>query len=413
MHSEHHSRKMNHHQSFSTVSPLSGDPGDISIGEDLGNLGKDGEREADFEALIQRNEQGVQQLYPPERDYELSTDIASRDELNNQQNISTNLQQANFQEWTPLEAGRSIDRGSDPSATLLDDPIINLLDSDDDDEGAASDDTDILLHQRAASKLLKRKLPSDGSLSGKRSLSGGEASYLARSEKMPSWMQLNGHTHPPSHLNNLQTHDSLHAMYDTITPQQHPFWFTEPQYISQSSDYIPTWKALQSFEATAIVGTLQYQAAYKHYELSLLNVSEFTVNGGTTSSQSGYESTSLAGLRVHIKSIAREHGKAVFERDVGTNEGKWRIPLGAYRDFLSFLSAQPNTTVTGIDEIQLKIASLGKARIEKDYPSGNDLVQLGIPNDIAHTLAPFQRGGVEFVYEKGGRALIADEMVRY
>ena len=64
--------------------------------------------------------------------------------------------------------------------------------------------------------------------------------------------------------------------------------------------------------------------------------------------------------------------------------------------------------VEGIPENQLKIASLGKARLEKGYPSVKKLLSYGIPKGLATTLAPFQRGGVDFVVEKGGRALIAD-----
>ena len=64
----------------------------------------------------------------------------------------------------------------------------------------------------------------------------------------------------------------------------------------------------------------------------------------------------------------------------------------------------------GISEAQLNIASLGKARLEKEFPSARKLVKLGVPKKLADTLAPFQRGGVDFVIEKEGRALIADEM---
>lgn len=67
--------------------------------------------------------------------------------------------------------------------------------------------------------------------------------------------------------------------------------------------------------------------------------------------------------------------------------------------------------VEGIPENQLKIASLGKARLEKGFPSVKKLLSYGIPVGLASTLAPFQRGGVEFVVEKGGRALIADGTV--
>ena len=64
--------------------------------------------------------------------------------------------------------------------------------------------------------------------------------------------------------------------------------------------------------------------------------------------------------------------------------------------------------VTGIPEDQLKIASLGKARLEKGFPSTKKIISLGVPKGLASALAPFQRGGVDFVVEKKGRALIAD-----
>ncbi len=64
--------------------------------------------------------------------------------------------------------------------------------------------------------------------------------------------------------------------------------------------------------------------------------------------------------------------------------------------------------MVGIPQDQLKIASLGKARLEKGYPSTKKLISLGVPRGLATALAPFQRGGVDFVVEKRGRALIAD-----
>ena len=64
--------------------------------------------------------------------------------------------------------------------------------------------------------------------------------------------------------------------------------------------------------------------------------------------------------------------------------------------------------VEGIPEDQLKIASLGKARLEKGFPSTAKIKSFGVPHGLATALAPFQRGGVEFVVEKEGRALIAD-----
>jgi hypothetical protein len=58
--------------------------------------------------------------------------------------------------------------------------------------------------------------------------------------------------------------------------------------------------------------------------------------------------------------------------------------------------------------MQLKIASMGKARLERGYPSAKKLVSEGVPKGLAYALAPFQRGGVDFINDKEGRALIAD-----
>ena len=151
------------------------------------------------------------------------------------------------------------------------------------------------------------------------------------------------------------------------------------------------------------------QPQFKSYQLSLLNVSEFTITGLSISEI--HRPTSLAGLRVPIRQISRDHGKAVYERDSEAFEGgKWRIPLGAYQPFYSYLTAQPNTRVEPIPSMQLKAASLGRARLEKDYPTPERLMQLGVPERLANTLAPFQRGGVDFVHDKKGKALIADKM---
>ena len=298
-----------------------------------------------------------------------------------------------------------------------DEPVIELLDSDDDSGNGSNDTGDLIYEAFGSTSRKRRKSPTvDGASAAKRPISASEASYLARSQNMPGWMhQSNAFVMNNQLSSNPAAHDALQnvqrpSMKFGMAQLQQQFSFTEPIYLPPNPGYIPTWKAIQVFEA-AVSKPLQHRSSVKHYLLSLLNVSEFTVSG--VSSQFGYEPTSLSGLRVHIKSISRDHGKAVFERDAETGEGKWRIPLGAYRGFYSFLSAQPNTAVIGIDEIQLKIASLGKARLEKNYPSENKLVAWGVPENIAHTLAPFQRGGVEFVYEKGGRALIADEMVSW
>ena len=86
------------------------------------------------------------------------------------------------------------------------------------------------------------------------------------------------------------------------------------------------------------------------------------------------------------------------------------MPLyqGAYEKFLNALRARPKTIVQPIPVDQLKVASLGKARLEKGYPSTKKLIDAGVPTGLACSLADFQRGGVDFVIDKGGRGLIAD-----
>jgi hypothetical protein len=143
----------------------------------------------------------------------------------------------------------------------------------------------------------------------------------------------------------------------------------------------------------------------KYYKLSLLNVNEFTITGLAPRL---YDTpTSVKGLRKAIRRISREHGKAVWEQDAETG-GKWRIPVGAYHAFWGFLTSDPHCRVDGIPQRQLDIASLERARQEKGFPTAEKLVEQGVPEGLAKSLAPFQRGGVDFVLGKKGRALIAD-----
>ena len=165
--------------------------------------------------------------------------------------------------------------------------------------------------------------------------------------------------------------------------------------------------------------------------LSLINVWEFTLEGEVP--------------RAQIKKIAKDHtGKdgrigALFER-VGillpedpalqqssnydsqtrlassTGEegykggGKWRIPLGAYHPLMTYLTSLSNIDVEGIPAEQLRAATLGRERFQKGYPSAEELVKRGVGKQVAHALAPYQRGGVDFILERKGKALLADEM---
>lgn len=171
-----------------------------------------------------------------------------------------------------------------------------------------------------------------------------------------------------------------------------------------------------------------YSSGYtrKKIVLSLINVWEFTLDGHVE--------------RTQIKKIAKEHvGKdgrkgALFEK-VGIlpddpalkgNEnnnalgavaeegykggGKWRIPLGAYQPLMVYLNTLEHTDVEGIPKEQLQAATFGRERFEKGFPTAEELVRRGVGKTVAHALAPYQRGGVDFILERKGRALLADEM---
>lgn len=180
--------------------------------------------------------------------------------------------------------------------------------------------------------------------------------------------------------------------------------YKDPIYLDTVPGFVPCWEELMP--AKPIPNAPQKM---RSFQLSLLNVSEFTITGLRVGDEYNGYMTSLAGLRSHIKYISKGHGNAYYERDED-GDGKWHIPLGAYQAFYGFLKSDRLCKVYGIPEEQLKIASLGKARLEKGYPSARKLMKLGVPTQLAKALAPFQRGGVDFVIEKQGRALIADEM---
>ncbi|KAL7548404.1 hypothetical protein ACHAWF_011688 [Thalassiosira exigua] len=188
--------------------------------------------------------------------------------------------------------------------------------------------------------------------------------------------------------------------------------------------------------------------------LSLINMWEFTVTiegldhyGGSTG-----RCEAVAGMRAAIKSISKDHvgrdGRKGAEFDRGTNGnngngnnsknganggivpndpllrhltseegrhaagggGRWRIPLGAYHQLMTYLTSDRNNVVEGIPPEQLRAATLGRETAKKDFASAADLVERGVAPGVSEALAPYQRGGVEFVLDREGRALLADEM---
>jgi hypothetical protein len=137
-------------------------------------------------------------------------------------------------------------------------------------------------------------------------------------------------------------------------PVVRPDVSSEPQYINLPSTHIPTWdNPLPPIVVPQQRQSHSHMNRYKRFELSLLNVSEFTITGLPVTFD-GMPS-SVLGFRKIVKEVSRGHGKAVFERDnpkkndkndstntassfgaeqyssYGENRnpdgGKWRIPL--------------------------------------------------------------------------------------
>ena len=153
----------------------------------------------------------------------------------------------------------------------------------------------------------------------------------------------------------------------------------------------------------------------------------------------------INGLRKNVKKISRPHvGKdgrsgALFERtadgtilpddpalreslrdldsperqrdEYASTRGKWRIPLGAYHQIVTYLNSDPLNVVEGISPEQLRVATLAKERMDskRGYPGVESLLERGVARVVGRALAPYQRAGVEFVLDRDGRALLAGE----
>jgi len=208
---------------------------------------------------------------------------------------------------------------------------------------------------------------------------------------------------------------------------------------------------INMWEFTITIETLDYGGSGTY---SAYNPGYGAHYGGEGGYGSRYEA--IAGLRAQIKKISRVHvgrdGRhgAVFERggaddaailpddpllrnaaaetaarDDGATAGggsggadagagRWRIPLGAYHPLMTFLTSGAggaSYSVEGIPPEQLRAATLGRERMDKKtYATVGDLVRRNVSPVVATALAPYQRGGVEFMLDKEGRALLADEM---
>ena len=224
---------------------------------------------------------------------------------------------------------------------------------------------------------------------------------------------------------------NLHATYNTYSTNILAHFPTRSiQTLPSPHNHTSTWDCILplGYFYQQLLDSMQNPYSYnrKKITLSLINVWEFTLEGEVS--------------RVHIKKISKDHvGKdgrkgAIFERsgisfddpalknnatasnnNSGEGEGykgggKWRIPLGAYHPLMTYLTSLDNTIVEGIPSEQLRAATLGRERFEKDFPTAEELIKRGVGKHVAKALAPYQRGGVDFILEREGRALLADEM---
>jgi len=165
--------------------------------------------------------------------------------------------------------------------------------------------------------------------------------------------------------------------------------------------FVPSW---QNIVPIASKRTSNHTYAYK---LSLISNKEFTIIPIQHPNNPYDFVPPIKGMRKIIKQITKHSAngeKAVMDGET------WRIPIAAYHAFFQYLSNEPNTVVESIPEYLLNVASLGRATSARGFPSVQDLRASGVPLGLARALAPYQRGGVDFVLQRHGLALIADEM---
>lgn len=161
-------------------------------------------------------------------------------------------------------------------------------------------------------------------------ISPASASNEARAQNMPSWMTAARGTLPPqaptrpselirpngSHLTGYRPTSTSYVRpaAPAMKSTQHP-----PRILIVPADFKPTW------ETPLPSQSYRRPPGRRRYELSLVNVKEFTITGLPVSWEG--PPSSLAGLRKTIKELSKEHGKATYERNQDGSEGRWRIPL--------------------------------------------------------------------------------------
>jgi len=196
------------------------------------------------------------------------------------------------------------------------------------------------------------------------------------------------------HHRNVHT-PSWRMMMPTPNP---PTRFNEATFLSKPHGFVPTWDRMLPPQSLSTTPPTPVMNQRQCFELSLLNVHEFTITGLPVYVTG--PPTALQGLRRPLRKFGAKYTK-----------GQWRIPLTVYQQVATYLQQRSHTTLQGISRDQLQMASIARTRqMETDSVTVHDLVHWGLPQRLATTLAPFQRTGVAFVRQRDGRALIADDM---
>lgn len=123
-----------------------------------------------------------------------------------------------------------------------------------------------------------------------------------------------------------------------------------------------------------------------------------------------FERAGIAPADPLLNTPTEENSGNALGVDGSAGQGRWRIPLGAYHPLMTLLTSESKNWVEGIPIEQLRAATLGRERTEKKFPTVRMLIRREVSPVVASALAPYQRGGVDFILDKEGRVLLADEM---
>jgi len=232
---------------------------------------------------------------------------------------------------------------------------------------------------------------------------------------------------------------------ESDSSSQKPF-NPEPIYINVPSGHTPTWSEILPHDFFGANCSVDHSAPAtpkkRKLVMSLINAWEFSLDVEPfIDSRSENEDRALARLRTQIIKIAKNHmgqgGRkgAIFKRGLSekwilpddpllklafSNKssdesvvgkgGKWLVPLGAYQALLTYLTSDQENDVIPIPPEQLHAVLLSRERLKKNFPTVSELLRRGVNPRVAEALAPYQRGGVDFILDREGRALLADEM---